>query len=147
MVAELTRPDEVGYGEEHAKKNAQSCNYDVRDAEEGVLAAYYGARANDDGLCPTVVSYVKVYIMLAGARFYMRKMELTMINIKGVSSSLHRRGIVSLYQFTKGWQACQSHPDLERLIVEQVRVVIITIIFWVFQGPVGGHGNLGPFVG
>jgi len=50
VVAEFSRSDEMGDGEDGAEDNAQAADDDVGDAEERVSATDGGARGDDDGL-------------------------------------------------------------------------------------------------
>jgi len=61
MVAQFPRLDQVCDGEERAEHDADPCYSYVGDAEEGVLAAHYGARADYDGFCAAVFCYVEIY--------------------------------------------------------------------------------------
>jgi len=47
--------DEMCYCEDSSEEDAKAPNNDVGDAEERVLAAHYGARGYDYGLCATVL--------------------------------------------------------------------------------------------
>lgn len=60
MVAQLARPDQMRDGEERAEQDAQAGDDDVRDAEEGVLAADHGAGREDEGFLAAVFGYVEV---------------------------------------------------------------------------------------
>lgn len=51
----------MGDCEERAKHDANSCYYDVGDAEEGVLAAYDGTCGDDDGFGAAVFSHVEIW--------------------------------------------------------------------------------------
>jgi hypothetical protein len=64
VVAKLAGLDEVGDGEEYAEKNADSCNGNIGNSEEGVPASHDGARADEDSLCSTIFGNVEVWAIL-----------------------------------------------------------------------------------
>lgn len=124
MVAEFPGLEEVGDREKDAEEDADACYGDVGDAEEGVLAAYHSACADDDGLGAAVFRHAEIWVWLGiktermcRDRGRAKRRQHTMVDGKAVTTSLHYRGIIPLRQFAESWQTCQSHPDLERLIV------------------------------
>jgi hypothetical protein len=64
VITQFAGFDEMGGGEECAEHDADAADDDVGDAEEGVLAAHYGAGADYDGFCAAVFGYVEVCSML-----------------------------------------------------------------------------------
>ena len=64
MVAKLARLDKVSDSKERAEKNADSCNDDVGDTEEGVLATHHGTSTDDNSLSSAILGYVEDWIML-----------------------------------------------------------------------------------
>ena len=61
MVAQFSGLDQMCDCKECAENNADACYDDVGDSEEGVLAANYGTRGDDDGFRATVFSDVEIW--------------------------------------------------------------------------------------
>ncbi len=66
MVAQFSRLDKMRDSEESAEHDAYSSHDYVSDAQEGVLAAHYGAGADYDRLCAAVFGYVEICMKLGG---------------------------------------------------------------------------------
>jgi hypothetical protein len=64
MITQLPWSDKMGNGEEPAEYDADSCYDDISNAEEGVLAANYGAGGDDDRFCAAVLGYIEVRAVL-----------------------------------------------------------------------------------
>jgi hypothetical protein len=60
MVAQFPWLDQMRGCKEDAEDDADPSDDDVGDAEEGVLAAHYGARADYDRFCAAVFCYVEI---------------------------------------------------------------------------------------
>jgi hypothetical protein len=60
VIAKLARFDEVGDSEEHTEKDTDSCNNDVGNSKERILAANNGASANEDSFCATIFSDIEI---------------------------------------------------------------------------------------
>lgn len=61
MVAQLPGTDQMRDCEEGAEHDADAADDDVGDAEEGVLAAHYGAGGDDDGFRAAIFGDVEVW--------------------------------------------------------------------------------------
>ena len=65
MIAQFPWPDEMRDGEKRAKYDADSCYYNIGDAEEGVLATDHGAGGDNNRFCAAILGYVEVCVVLA----------------------------------------------------------------------------------
>ena len=54
MIPKLPRLDQMRSQEHRSEQDANTANNEVRDAQERVLAAHYGARGDEDGFCAAV---------------------------------------------------------------------------------------------
>lgn len=60
VVTQLSGLDQMRDGEQSTKDDADSANYDVGDAEEGVLSAHDSTSRDDDGLCAAIFGNIEV---------------------------------------------------------------------------------------
>jgi hypothetical protein len=60
VITKLAGFDEMGDSEENAEKDAYSCNNDVGNSKERILASNNGAGANEDSFCATIFSDIEI---------------------------------------------------------------------------------------
>lgn len=148
VVAQFPRLDQVCNSEDHAEHDADACYDDVGDSEEGVLASDDSAGRDDDRFCSTVIGYVEVWELLVDFCGWSKGEgdEHTVVNVHTVSSGLHSHIIVTLSKLAECRQASQSHPDLESLVIHQIRVVVIAVVIRISQHPVRRYRHIRPVI-
>lgn len=89
--------------EKYAEEDADACYGDVGNAEEGILAAYHSACADDDGLGAAVLCHAKIWFWLGIKIEWMRRgrdrgkrRKHTMVDAKAVTASFHYIIIIPL---------------------------------------------------
>lgn len=83
VVTKLAGLDKVGDCEEHTENDADSCNCNVGDSEERVLAAYYGTGADKDSFCSTILGNIELWIGLAIQEMEIRRKISNMVTYGG----------------------------------------------------------------
>ena len=96
--------DDVSSGEDSTKQDAHAANDNIRNAEEGILAAHDGARADKDLLCAAEDGDVEL-----------------VPDVDLVAAGVHDACVVAHRQLAEVRQSRRPHPHLEPFPLLQLR--------------------------
>jgi len=109
----------VRRSEDGAEQDADAADNNIRNTEEGILAAHDGAGGDEDLLCAAEDRHVEL-----------------VPDVDLVAAGVHDAGVVAHRQLAEVRQSRRAHPHLEPLPLLQVRQRDARVVLWVHAQPV-----------